>query len=57
MFRLFEILKTQQKVILYSFIKRLNIEYLPFISTVPGLEIVFKNRYDQDFLEVQWLGH
>ena len=50
MFRLFEILKTQQKVIIYSFIKQLNIEYFPFISTVPGLEIVFKNRYDQDFL-------
>ena len=57
MFSLFEILKTQQKVTLYSFIKQLNIEYLPFISTVPGLEIVFKNRYDQAFLEVQWLGH
>ena len=50
MFSLFEILKTRQKVTLYSFIKQLNIEYLPFISTVPGLEIVFKNRYDQDFL-------
>ena len=50
MFSLFEILKTQKKVILYSFIKQLNIEDHPFISTVPGLEIVFKNRYDQDFL-------